>query len=284
MAVDGITNGVEKLEVKSFLDGSKPKLSPEELKEKMAHFKEHGWVAIPEVLTKEQTKTLVDRLWRAREESEKNGDKTYLDWLDPNEFNVRIFYLMALDPIFIELVQHPIAIQMVKAILGGNFQLSNFTANISLPGSKSMGLHSDTSLQCPDPWIDTWGCNTMWALSELYGEGGATLYIPNSHHWKTKADIPEDAEKLLVPLQAPAGSMLVMDGRLWHTSGVNTSKDFQRPLLFGAWNAPFLRSQVNWAVALSEETKKNLSDDMKNWLGVNRDGNLGVVEGVNEVF
>lgn len=68
--------------------------------------------------------------------------------------------------------------------------------------------------------------------------------------------------------------MLVMDGRLWHTSGANITKDVDRPLLFGSYNAPFMRGQVNWAKGLSAETQETLSEEMKEWLGVNRDGNL----------
>lgn len=262
-------------------------ITPEFLEEAKAKFKENGFAIIPNVITAEKAKEALDRLWKAKEESERRGDPTRLEWLDPNEHNVRVFYLMELDPIFRELIQHPVAIEMVQAALGSkNFLISNFTANIARPGSKSMGLHSDLSLQCPDPWHSTWALNVIWCLTDIYYENGATLYIPGSHNWKTRADVPpeEEARKMLVPFEAKAGSIVVMDGRLWHTSGCNITKDVDRALLFGAYNAPFLRGQVNWAVGLSEETKKTLSPQMREWLGVNRDGNLGVVYGVNDVF
>ncbi|GAB1198751.1 hypothetical protein BDV32DRAFT_120296 [Aspergillus pseudonomiae] len=261
-------------------------VSAQQLAEAKAKFKQDGWAIVPDVIDVEKTKEVVDRLWKAKEESERRGDPTYLDWLDPNSSNVRIFYLMELDPIFRELISHPVAVEMVQFALGQNFLVSNFTANIALPGSKSMGLHSDLSLQCPDPWLSTWGLNVIWCLHDVYYKNGATLYIPGSHRWKTKAEVPsdEEARKLLVPFEAKAGSIIVMDGRLWHTSGCNITEDKQRALLFGAYNAPFLRGQVNWSAGLSEETKKTLSPQLREWLGVNRDGNLGVVTGVNDVF
>lgn len=262
-------------------------VTPEQITEAKAKFKQDGWAVIPNVIDAEKTKEALDRLWKAKEESERRGDPTYLEWLDPNDSNVRIFYLMELDPIFRELIQHPVAIEMVQSALGSsNFLISNFTANIARPGSKSMGLHSDLSLQCPGPWLSTWGVNIIWCLTDICYENGATLYIPGSQHWKTRADVPpdEEAKKLLVPFEAKAGSILVLDYRVWHTSGCNITKDVDRALLFGAYNAPFLRGQVNWAVGLSEETKASLSPQLKEWLGVNRDGNLGVVTGVNDVF
>jgi ectoine hydroxylase-related dioxygenase (phytanoyl-CoA dioxygenase family) len=176
---------------------------------------------------------------------------------------------------------------MVKAALGSeNFLISNFTANIARPGARSMGLHSDLSLQCPDPWVATWGLNVIWCITDIYEENGATLYIPGSHHWTNRDQLPseEEAKKLYKPFEAKAGSIVVMDGRLWHTSGNNVTKDVDRALCFGAYNAPFLRGQVNWAVGLSDEVKATLSPQMREWLGVNRDGNLGVVMGVNDVF
>lgn len=121
---------------------------------------------------------------------------------------------MDLDPIFRELVQHPIAVQMVQAALGQQeFLISNFTANISRPGSQFMGL----SLHCSDPWLSTWGVVVMWCLHDIYYENGATLYIPGSHRWTTRSDVPTDAEevkKLLVPFEAKSGSIVVTDGRL----------------------------------------------------------------------
>lgn len=261
-------------------------VTAQQLADAKAKFKEDGWAVVPDVISAEKAKEIVARLWKAKEESERRGDPTFLDWLDPNSSNVRVFYLMELDPVFRELISHPAAVEMVQSVLGQNFLVSNFTANIALPGSKSMGLHSDLSLQCPDPWLSTWGLNVIWCLHDTYKENGATMYIPGSHHWKTKAEVPseEEARKLLVPFEAKAGSIIVMDGRLWHTSGCNTTEDKERALLFGAYNAPFLRGQVNWGVGLSEGTKKTLSPQLREWLGVNRDGNLGVVTGVNDVF
>ena len=85
---------------------------------------------------------------------EKRGDNTYLPYLDPNSSNVRVFYLMELDEVFRDLIAHPVAISMVQSVLGEDFLISNFTANIARPGSESMALHSDQSIVVPDPWID----------------------------------------------------------------------------------------------------------------------------------
>lgn len=246
----------------------------EDIEAAKLHLKEEGWCALPDILSKSETDNVLNRLWAAKAASEKQGDPTRLEFLDPNASNVRVFYLMQLDKIFMDLIQHPIAVEMVKSVLGENFLISNFTANIARPGSQSMGLHSDMALVVPDPWKEIWALNVIWCVTDMYFENGATLYIPGSNKWEYENEVPRNAKKLLKPFEAKAGSIVVMDGRVWHTSGQNISQE-DRALLFGYYTAPFLRQQVNWNVKLDEKTKKELSPEMTEWLGLTVNGNLG---------
>ena len=242
--------------------------SDTDLASAQAHLREEGWCVIPEVIDAAKTKQVLDCLWAAAEESKRRGDDTFLPFLDPNESNVRVFYLLELHEIFRELIQHPVATQMVKSVLGDNFLISNFTANIARPGSKSMGLHCDQSLVSPEPWLTINALNCIWCLNDVYFENGATLFIPGSNKWERRSDIPRDAKQLLKPFEAKAGSMIVMDGRVWHTSGANITQDKDRALLFGYYTAPFLRQQVNWTKKLSKEVQDSLSPEMTERLGV----------------
>jgi ectoine hydroxylase-related dioxygenase (phytanoyl-CoA dioxygenase family) len=47
------------------------------------------------------------------------------------------------------------------------------------------------------------------------------MYIPGSNKWTCREEVPANAPELLVPLEAEAGDIIVIDGRLWHTSGSN---------------------------------------------------------------
>lgn len=243
------------------------------LTEVKQHLYEEGWAVIPDVLSKEESQAALNRLWKAKEASETRGDETYMPRLDPNSSNVRVFYLLELDKIFRDLISHPAALEMVRFVLGDNFLISNFTANIARPGSQSMALHSDQSIVVPEPWTGTWALNVIWCLTDVYGDNGATLFIPGSNKYQKRTDIPKNANKLLRPFEAKAGSMILMDGRVWHTSGSNITKDQDRALLFGYYTTSFLRQQVNWTAKLPRELQDTLSDEMKGWLGLGATAN-----------
>jgi hypothetical protein len=239
------------------------------------HLLEEGWAVIPSVLSPDEASSILARLWKAKEAAKQRGDQTFLPHLDPNASNVRVFYLMELDKVFRDLISHPLAIDMVKSVLGENFLISNFTANIARPGSQSMALHSDQSIVVPGPWHEPWALNVIWCLTDVYKDNGATLYIPGSTKYINRSDVPEDAPDRLVPFEAKAGSIILMDGRVWHTSGANITQDQDRALLFGYYSAGHLRQQVNWTAKMSQELQDSLSEDMKKWLGLGVVGNIG---------
>lgn len=241
-----------------------------------AHLREHGWARVLAVLTKDEAASALDKLWEAKRKAEARGEDTYLSFLDPNPSNVRVFYLMELDQVFRDLISHPTAIAMVKAVLSDNFLISNFTANIARPGSRSMALHSDQSIVFPDPWQAVWALNVIWCLIDVRRENGATQYIPGSNRYVYRSEVPDNGPELLVPFEAEAGDVIVMDGRVWHTSGSNVTEDEDRALLFGYSTAPFMRQQVNWTAKLPKEIQDGLGEDMKEWLGLNPVGNIGM--------
>ena len=86
---------------------------------------------------------------------------------------------------------------------------------------------------------------------------------------------------LLQPFEAKAGDVILMDGRVWHTSGTNTTTDQDRALMFGAYSAPFLRQQVNWTAKLAPELQSTLSEEMRTWLGLGAIANTGKTGGIN---
>ena len=243
--------------------------------------KDDGWCVVEGVLTPEETARALERLWAAAEESTRRGVETFMPALDPNASNVRVFNLLDIDPLFRDLIRHPAALPLVRGLLGENFLISNFTANIARPGSKSMPIHSDQAIVVPPPWAHPWAINIIWALTDVRADNGATLYLPGSHRFTDRSQMPADPLRLMRPFEAPAGSFIAMEGRMWHTSGANVTADEDRALLFGYYTAPFLRPQVNHNVTLSAGTQASLDPEMRRWLGLEAEANVGLAP---EVF
>ena len=232
-----------------------------------------GVAIVPGVLSSEEVADTLDRLWAASAESQRRGVPTHIAQLDPNDANVRVFDLVDLDPVFGDLLAHPVADAITTRFLGPDYIVSNFTANIARPGSGSMFVHSDQSLV--EPWLQPWAINIVWCLADVREENGATRYVPGSHRWTCRAELPDDLEARLVPFEAPAGSIMAMEGRVWHTSGANVTGNEDRALLFGYCTKPFVRPQWNFAAALRPEVQARFSPLMRYRLGLDVALNLG---------
>ena len=228
----------------------------------------NGFCIVPDVLDPHFIANAQKTLAKAIHKTRKRGFATHIPDLDPNEQNVRIFNLLDLDPLFLELITHSTALDLVRYLITEDFIISNFTANIARPGSRSMALHSDLSLVHPPPWGEPWAINIIWVLEDAREENGATRYLPGSHKLLGPSELPDNARDKTLPLEAKAGSVIAMDGRLWHTSGENRTLNEERSLLFGYYTRSFLRPQWNFNVGLSDSTKSSLTPELEHWLGL----------------
>src|SRR6478735_9053794 len=227
-----------------------------------------GFAIVPDVLTADEAAHVLDRLWAAAQESERRGSSTYIAGLDPNASNVRVFNLIELDPVFADLIAHPVADAIVAGVIGANYIISNFSANIARPGSGSMVVHSDLAAVTPEPWLSAQSINIVWCLTDVEAANGATLHLPGSHHVQRLTDLPADPISRMVPFEASAGSIIALEGRMWHTSGRNVTADFDRAMLFGYYTKPHIRPQFNYSVGLSPEVQAQCSPAMRTRLGL----------------
>ena len=225
----------------------------------------HGVAIVENVLSPAATRDVRERLLRAIERSEADGVPTRGYPFDPDDRNIRVFHLFNLDPVFVDLIQRPLALAFVEQLIGEDFLISNFSANITEPGNAPMLMHADQGY-VPAPWPPrAVACNVAWLLDDMTVENGATRYVPGSHRFGRGPEPGETPETASVV--APAGSILVLDGRTWHQTGENRSADQQRAALFGYYVVRWLRPQVNWNAALWPQTVATLTPEFLHRLG-----------------
>ncbi len=231
----------------------------------LAQLDEHGYAIVENALDPAAVGDVRERLFRAADRSEEVGVPTTGYAFDPDRHNRRVFHLFNLDAVFVELIERPDALAFVQHVLGETYLISNFSANITRCGNAPMQLHADQGY-VPAPWpAQPLAVNVAWLLDDFTAENGGTRYVPGSH---LRGHGPDPSvATATVPITAPAGSLLVMDGRLWHQTGENRAPGIERAALFGYYVARWLRPQINWNVVLWPEVAATLDPAFLDRLG-----------------
>ena len=86
--------------------------------------------------------------------------------------------------------------------------------------------------------------NQMFMLDDVNHLNGGTVVVPTSHRLTRDAGNYSPVAKLppAVSLEAPAGTVMVFDGRLLHGTGVNQT-DSKRHVMVMAAQKPWVRTQ-----------------------------------------
>jgi ectoine hydroxylase-related dioxygenase (phytanoyl-CoA dioxygenase family) len=107
--------------------------------------------------------------------------------------------------------------------------------------------------------------NVLFAIDDFTTETGATRVVPGSHQ-QSPSPPREQLEERAVSVACPAGSMLVFDSTLWHSSGENVSGR-DRLGVTHVFVRPFIKQQFDYCRALGEEKVRAQSPRVQHMLG-----------------
>ena len=121
---------------------------------------------------------------------------------------------------------HPKVLAATYYVLQRDFKVLSLNGRDAVPGEGLQELHIDAAARGEDAKpFDL--VNALWVIDDFTADNGATRVVPGSHRWKGKpADAmtnrrdPHPAE---IKLVAPAGSVAVTNGNLWHGGTANVS-------------------------------------------------------------
>jgi len=251
-----------------------------DLERGLRNLADFGLTIVPDALDGATLAQARDALYRAAESDAKRqrAVKFSLDY-DGDETNVRVWNVLSRDPVFEELAFSPIAIDYVKAVLGWPALLGNISANITGPGGGEMVLHAD-QIFVPEPWpARPQGLNVAWCLDDFTEANGATRFVPGSHKLN-RAPRGDEGDVETLPMEAPAGSAVVFESRVWHKTGFNRTAEDRRAGVFAWYTTPIYRPQENWFLSLKPEVRQFATDDALVLLGWRSEG-LGLVNGAS---
>jgi ectoine hydroxylase-related dioxygenase (phytanoyl-CoA dioxygenase family) len=253
-----------------------------DIDEGLAQIRDFGLCIMPGVLGGAALDGAREALYRAAaaDRDRAREQKFGLDYAH-DETNQRVWNVLSRDPRFEDMVEHPTALAFVRAVLGWPALLGNISANITGPGGGEMVLHAD-QIFVPAPWpTEPQGLNVAWCLDDFTEANGATRVVPASHRLN-RAPRPGEADVETVALEAPAGSIVVFESRVWHKTGFNRTRDQRRAGVFAWYTRPIYRTQENWFLSLNPSIRQFASDEMLVLLGYKTVG-LGLVNGASPV-
>jgi len=129
---------------------------------------------------------------------------------------------------------HSRVMGLMASVFGPHVRISMFTGSVNAPGLPRGPLHSDwpfnqkSQAHIPAPYPDTLiHLVTFWMLTDFTIENGATILIPRSHKRSSNptagAIDPNEPQPDEVRLIGKAGSVAVVDARMWHAEAPNVS-------------------------------------------------------------
>lgn len=227
----------------------------------------NGVAIIENALPQEQLKAVRQAVQDVIEADRKAGKQLSGHTFDPDDRNIRLWDLILRGPLFRDLVEHPLAVELVGHCIGHDFHLSNFTGNITRPGGGRMYMHADQGF-LPAPWPPyPMSVNVGWAIDDFTLENGGTIYIPGSHQ-TTEGPRPEGGYPGEKAVECRAGSFFIMDGRVWHQTGANSTQSGERTGLFAYYVRPFIVPQRPWARIVPPEMEDEFSPTLWRRLGL----------------
>ncbi len=245
----------------------------------LADLREYGLCVMTDVLDATTLRRARDAMYRAADDDRTRHRERKGFALDQNDSNQRVWNLLNRDPVFIDLAEHPIAMQLVRSTLGWPALLSNISGNITDPGAVRGVLHAD-QVFVPEPWPpQPQGINVAWCLDDFTSDNGATEVAVGSHRWH-RMPTGDDAAVTMLPVIAPAGSAVAFESRLWHRSGANTTSNQRRAAVFPFYTTPIYRTQENWFLSLDPSVARFASDTLLTLLAYKSEG-FGLVYGAS---
>ena len=267
-----------------------PTTSVETAQSNMAEF---GYCIVKDLLTPEEVKAARSRLREQMAAEEELGITHHM----PDKKQLIVF-LLNKGQIFRDILLKAKLHSVVNSVLGEQYLLSSFHAHIAHPGGRK-AFHTDQFWMPPPTTSDKRTlirpgsftregnrgkhvggeellqvesispavvCNAMWMLNDYTPDNGATLIVPGSHLSGRQPDHSIDEDANWVPAEGPAGSVAIFEGRTWHSTGVNQTKELRIGLTTN-FCGPQFRQQENILLGTRPEVLESMSDELKKLLG-----------------
>lgn len=134
--------------------------------------------------------------------------------------------------VFERVLMNPASLALVTHLLGESCVLSSMGAFLKGPSDKTLDLHTDNvAIPAPFPSYSQ-VANSTYLLSDYSTEHGSITVAPRSHKLG-RHPLPSEVGdvRLGVPVDAPAGSLIVFHGNTWHCACARRTPGYRITLI-----------------------------------------------------
>ena len=151
--------------------------------------------------------------------------------------------LCTFDDCFLEMIQHPMVLSLVRHFLGERFilHLQNGVINVPQIFNPAANWHRDLFFQNYTSSRPL-SISALYAIDDFDAETGGTHFLEGSHlfeEFPSVGYVEENAKQLSVP----AGSIMIFDSMMFHRAGHNRSNRMRRSVS-NIFTAPMIRQQI----------------------------------------
>lgn len=211
-----------------------------------------GYCVVPDVLPDAFRSRTREAMYRAR-------DKIVQEVAEPRlaaagERGV-LRLMLKQDPLFLEFLEIPELLSVVDRVVGET-SILHLQNGLILPPEAGPGtpalfqfrFHRDFP-RLLNGYVAS--VNAMFAIDEFTRENGATMVVTGSQQKEPPGDVNSFIEHA-VPVECPAGSMIVFDSTLWHAAGQNRSGR-DRLAINHQFTRSFIKQQIDYVRALGSD-------------------------------
>ncbi len=189
---------------------------------------EQGYLVLSDIADKETLCTLRDEFERAAQEQ--GVDKVVAG--HATQGTRQVPGMIDRGQVFQSVYAHPLLLTVAWHVLKRPFRCTDLHGRDPQPAYGQQGLHADWGPRLPPYSFHV--VTALWLLDDFTVENGGTRIVPGTHRWTRPIDkslaAPGSRHPQQIQVQAPAGSVLVFNGHLWHSDTRNKSRSPRRTL------------------------------------------------------
>ncbi|HYF48809.1 MAG TPA: phytanoyl-CoA dioxygenase family protein [Planctomycetota bacterium] len=234
---------------------------PKTLEDHAQELRTQGYTIVEGVLSREQIDATNEALESIFEREKEIGP--IRGW--HNQTYKVAYMLPQKHALFRSFCQNERLLPLMQLLLGKNCILASLNGLTMTPGGQSQQLHIDQNETVPGNVLYI---NALTTLDDFTKENGCTRVVPYSQNriFKFKQMDHAAAEKEVVYLEAPAGSVIAYNGGLWHAGSQNRTNKPRRAI-HPFFCKPWCRPQWDYTRSLTPDVVATLTEEQKRLFG-----------------